>query len=157
MAVTPVVSGNTTQYFDKFNRPLGVSTWEVTLTVATDTTEYKVYSPSPFAGRVAKVEIDPGTAMDTSATLKGFEKNTGLAAATRDQFLNYTFPASEVELVIYPKRVTTLNTGVETTDTYDGTNVIKDFEPYIVNGVLELDLESAVAGDAVTVRVYVER
>ena len=85
--------------------------WDVTLTVATAATSATATSDRIYSGIVRKIEVDPGAAMATSATLKGYEAGTPLATGTRDHFLNYTFPESEVELVIYPKVLTTLNTG----------------------------------------------
>ena len=123
--------------------------WDVTLTVATAATTATATSDLALHGRVVKVELDPGAAMATSATLKGYEANTPLATGTRDHFLNYTFPASEVELVIYPLfESSTLNTGAALTT--------KQSQPYIVCDALTIDLAAAVAADSVRVRVYVE-
>jgi hypothetical protein len=133
-----------------------VKVWDVTLTVATGATSATETSEDAFVGEVVKIEIDPGAAMATSATLKAYEANTPLATGTRDHFLDFTFPASEVERVIYPRVLTMLNTGDETTDTYDGTRVIKTFAPYYVCDQLKIDLASAVAADATRVRIYVK-
>jgi hypothetical protein len=126
-----------------------------TLTVAASATSATFTSTSRFRGTIEKIEIDPGAAMTTSATLKGYEANTPLATGTRDHFLNYTFPASEVELVFYPVKPVTLNTGVAETGTYDGTHAIVDYTKYVVDDYLKIDLASATAGDATTVRIYV--
>ena len=123
--------------------------WDVTLTVATAATSATATSDDALHGKVVKVELDPGAAMATSATLKGYEANTALATGTRDHFLNYTFPGSEVELVIYPLfDSSTLNTGAALST--------KSSQPYIVCDALTLDLAAAVAADSVRVRVYVE-
>ena len=137
-----------TQAFDSFKRPLSVTIWEETLTVATGATTATASSPSVLAGKIAKVELDPGSAMATSATLKGYEKNTPLATGTRDHFLNYIFPESEVELVIYPMVAAKENDGTAADPTQS--------RCYTVCDNLRLDLASAVAGDSVTVRIYVE-
>ena len=128
---------------------------DATLTVGAAVTSATFTSTSKFRGTVEKIEIDPGAAMTTSATLKGYEANTPLATATRDHFLNYTFPASEVELVWYPVKPIALNTGVAETATYDGTHAIVDYTKYVVNDYLTIDLASATAGDSVRVRIYV--
>ena len=130
--------------------------WDVTLTVATAATSATATSDRIYSGIVRKIEVDPGAAMATSATLKGYEAGTPLATGTRDHFLNYTLPESEVELVIYPKVLTTLNTGAETAATYDGTEVVKTFADYVVCDYLTLDLASAAPADSVRVRIYVE-
>lgn len=134
---------------DTIKRNGNVSVWDVTLTVATAATSATATSDLAFHGRVVKVEIDPGAAMATSATLKGYEANTPLATGTRDHFLSYTFPGSEVELVIYPLfDSSTLNTGAALST--------KASQSYIVCDTLTIDLAAAVAADSVRVRVYVE-
>lgn len=125
-----------------------IKVWDVTLTVAAGATEASATSQDYFCGKVLKVELDPGD-MATSATLKGYEANTPLATSTRDHFINYTFPASQVELVIYPLfESSTLNTG--------GALTTKESQHYVVSDKLTLDLASATAADSVRVRVYVE-
>lgn len=126
-----------------------------TLTVAATATTATFTSTSKFRGTVEKIEIDPGAAMATSATLKGYEANTPLDTTTRDHFLDFTFPASEVNRVFYPMKTTTLNTGVAETATYDGTHALVFQTKYVVDDYLRIDLAAAVAGDSVTVRIYV--
>ena len=126
----------------------GVKVWDVTLTVATGATSATATSTDYFSGYIRKIEIDPGAAMATSATLKGYEANTPLATGTRDHFLSYTFPASEVELVMYPLvESSVLNTG--------GALTTKESQAYCVCDQLKIDLELATAGDSTRVRVYV--
>lgn len=135
-----------TQFVHKFGSG-EVKVWDVTLTVAAGATSATATSPDAFAGHIVKVEIDPGD-MATSATLKGYEANTPLATGTRDHFISYTFPASQVELVVYPLfESSTANTGSALTS--------KLSQHYIVCDQLKLDLESAAAADSVRVRVYV--
>lgn len=121
--------------------------FDTTLTVAAAATSATVTSNEVFCGQVVRVEIDPGAAMTTSATLKGYEANTALATGTREHFINYTFPASEVELVIRPlAAAVAVGGGALTT----ATSV-----PIYVSDQLTIDLESATAADATRVRVYV--
>lgn len=123
--------------------------WDVTLTVAAAATTATATSKDYFAGTVRKIEIDPGSAMATSATLKAYEANTPLATGTRDHFLALTFPASEVEQVIYPRVDAALkNDGTALTTTVS--------DAYVVCDQLRVDLASAAAADSVRVRVYVE-
>lgn len=129
---------------------------KISLTVAALGTTATGCTVKRFSGRVVKIEIDPGAAMASNATLKVYQEDTPLATTTRDHYLDYTIPASEVELVFYPLVLTTLNTGAETTATYDGTRVVKTFVPRVVNGAIRADLASAVAGDAIAVTVFVE-
>jgi len=149
------MASNDTPTMMGFGGQYPVRVCELTLTVPTAGNSATATSTSKFRGAIENIEIDPGSAMSTSATLKGYEAHTALATGTRDHFLNYTFPESEVELVFYPMVLTTLNTGAETTATYDGTRVIKTFTKYVVNDNLRVDLASATAGDSVTVRIYV--
>lgn len=125
-----------------------IKIWDVTLTVAAAGNSATATSPERFAGTIRKVCLDPGAAMATSATLKGYETNTPLATGTRDHFIDYVFPASEVELVIYPTAAGTLNTGAAPTPTISLAPVVCDY--------LTLDLASAAAADSTRVRVYVE-
>ena len=127
-----------------------VAVWDTTLTVAAGATTATATSPLGMGGQIRKVELDPGAAMATSATIKGYETNTPLATGTRDHFLSYAFPASEVELVIYPLfESSTLNTGAALTT--------KQSQAYTVCDTLTLDLAAAVAADSVRVRVYVQQ
>ena len=127
--------------------PTGIQVWDVTLTVAAGATTATATSDDVLAGRVVKVELDPGT-LAGNFTIKGYEANTPLATGTRDHFLNYTV-ATAVELVIYPMfESSTLNTGAALTT--------KASQSYIVCDKLKLDLAVAVAGDSLRVRVYVE-
>lgn len=129
---------------------------KLSLTVATAATTATATTKGIYRGQIAKIEIDPGDQMEENATLKVYQSDTPLATGTRDHYLNYTFPASKVELVVYPMNLTTLNTAAETTATYDGTRVVKTFKPYHVNGYITADLAAAVAGDAVNVWIFVE-
>lgn len=129
---------------------------KLSLTVPAEGTSVSATTKGIFSGRVVKVEIDPGAAMATNATLKVYQADTPLATGTRDHYLNYIFPASQVELVVYPTVLTTLNTAAETTATYDGTRVVKTFVQPVVNGPITADLASAVAADATAVWVFVE-
>lgn len=129
--------------------------WDVTLTVATAATSATATSDSAFYGKIAKIEIDPGAAMATSATLKGYEANTPLATGTRDHFLNYTFPESQVELVMYPRVAAVINTG--TAAYYNDESDEEVMTQYVVCDALTVDLASAVAADSVRVRIYVEK
>ena len=125
-----------------------IKVWDVTLTVAAGAETATATSVAAFSGFIRKVELDPGD-MATSATLKGYEASTPLATGTRDHFLNYTFPESQVELVIYPLfESSSLNTGSALTT--------KQSQAYIVCDKLRLDLAAAAAADSVRVRVYVE-
>ena len=141
------MASNDTPSFQSFGGQYPVRVCEATLTVASGTTA-TFTSSSKFRGTIEKIEIDPGAAMSTSATLKGYEANTDLATGTRDHFLNYTFPASEVELVIYPLVATTTNDGSTATSPLN-------YSKYVVNDNLKVDLAAATVADAVTVRIYV--
>lgn len=125
-----------------------IKVWDVTLTVAAEATTATATSDGHFNGYIRKIEIDPGAAMATSATLKMYEANTPLATGTRDHFLNYTFPASEVEFVIYPHVAGKENDATAADPTVS--------VPYVVCDQLRADLASAVAADSVRIRVYVE-
>ena len=125
-----------------------IKVWDVTLTVAAGAETATATSDDAFSGFIRKVELDPGD-MATSATLKGYEAATPLATGTRDHFLNYTFPASQVELVIYPLfESSSLNTGSALTTKFS--------QPYVICDQIRVDLASAAAADSVRVRVYVE-
>ena len=125
-----------------------IKVWDVTLTVATGAETATGTSDDAFSGFIRKIELDPGD-MATSATLKGYEAATPLATGTRDHFLSYTFPETQVELVVYPLfESSTLNTGAALTT--------KQSQAYVVCDKLTLDLASATAADSVRVRVYVE-
>ena len=126
-------------------RPVDV--WDVTLTVAAAATTATATSQFKYKGYIEKIELDPGD-MATSATLKGYEANTPLATETREHFCDYTFPASQVELVFHPRvNVATQNTGANLT--------VPVSEKYAVCDYLKLDLASAAAADSVRVRVYI--
>jgi hypothetical protein len=119
----------------KFKASLVVPTALTTITVTT-----------PFiSGKIKKVHIKPGD-MATSATLKGFDADSG--QVTPEYFLDFTFPASQVERIIYPALATLLNTGeaAVTARTVD----------YVVCGRISLVLASAVAADSTDVTIYVE-
>jgi hypothetical protein len=139
------MASNDTPVNSSFGGQYPVRVCDATLTVAAAATSATFTSASKFRGTVEKVEIDPGAAMATSATLKGYEANSPLTAP--DYFLNFTFPASEVERVIYPAVATLLNTGEAA--------VTARTVPYVVNDYLRIDLGSAAAADSVRVRVYV--
>jgi hypothetical protein len=124
-----------------------VRTCKLSLTAAPAATSATATSSTKFRGTVEKIELDPGAAMATSATLKGYGANTALATGTRDHFLNYTFPASEVELVFYPMTPATSSTGGALTTATSTKFVIDDY--------ITVDLASCVAGDSVDVYVYV--
>jgi hypothetical protein len=124
---------------------------KVSLTVAAAATSATATTTSRVRGTIEKIVLDPGGAMATSATLKGYEKDTPLATGTRDHFLDYTFPASEVELVFYPMKPVTTNAAAATT--YDGTRLI--YTKYVVDDYLTIDLGSAAAADSVVVYIYV--
>ena len=123
----------------------------MTLTVPTAATSVSVTSSTKFRGKIQKIELDPGAAMATSATLKGYQADTTLLTATRDHFLNYTFPASEVELVFYPLKPATTNAGVAV----EYASSYPVYVPYVVDGHLTVDLAAAVAGDSVIVKIFV--
>lgn len=122
---------------------------KVTLTVPTAATSVSATTTKVFSGRLVKVEIDPGAAMSTSATLKAYQATTALATSTRDHYLNYTFPASEVELVVYPLVATT------TSDGSTATNPLH-YVQHAVDGPITCDLASATAADACVVEFFVE-
>jgi hypothetical protein len=119
---------------------------EATLTVAAAATTATFTSTSKFRGTIEKIEIDPGAAMATSATLKIYEANSPLAVP--DYFLNLTFPASEVERIIYPRVDAALkNDGTALTTTVS--------EKYVCCDNIKVDLASAAAADSVKVRIYI--
>lgn len=124
-----------------------IKVFDTTLTVATAATSATVTSTEFYSGRVIKVIVHPGSAMATSATLKAYEANTPLT--TPDYFLNLTFPASEVERIIYPV--------VDATLKNDGTAVTtaRSTDYYICDQI-KIDLASATAADSVQVQVYVD-
>jgi hypothetical protein len=135
-----------TQNVIKFGKGNG-KVWDVTLTVGTAATTATCTSTDYFAGRVVKVELDPGT-LAGNFTIKGYEANTPLATGTRDHFLDYTV-ATAVELVMYPvKDATVKNTGAAVTTARS--------TEFIVCDRLRLDLAAAVAADVLRVRVYIE-
>jgi hypothetical protein len=120
---------------------------KVSLTVAAAATSATATTTSRVRGTIEKIELDPGD-MATSATLKIYEADTVLATGTRDHFLSYTFPASQVELVVYPLKATTTNDGSTATNPL---NYVK----YVVDGKITVDLGSAAAADSVDVYIYV--
>jgi hypothetical protein len=124
-----------------------IAVWDVTLTVPTALTTISATSDMAFGGEIVKIEIDPGAAMATSATLVAYDADTGMTAP--ESFLSLTFPASEVERTIYPALVTLLNTGEAA--------VTARTVPYIICGRITATLASAVAADSTRVRVYVKR
>ena len=146
------MASNETPVLSMFGGQYPVRRCKLSLAITASTSTYAV-SPSRYRGTVEKIELDPGAAMSTSATLKGYAVETALtgtstlAAGTRDQFLNYTFPASEVELVFYPMTPATSNTG--------GALTTAASTKYIVDGYLRVDLEAGTVGDAVDVYIYV--
>ncbi len=121
--------------------------WDVTLTVDAEETTASAVSPDYFAGRVIKVELDPGT-VKANATLKGYEANTPLATDKRDHFLNYT-SASYAELAFYP--VIDGSKGIGGADP-----TTKLSQPPVVCDQLRLDLAGADPANSIRVRVYVE-
>jgi len=139
-----------TSYNSSFGGQYPVRVCEATLTVAAAGTSATFTSSSKFRGTIEKIELDPGTVTE-NATIKGYEANTDLATGTRDHFLNYTVPASEVELVFYPVKPLTTNAGVAVSyaDGYPA------YGKYVVNDQLRIDLASATAADSVTIRIYV--
>lgn len=133
---------------------------KLSIIVAAEATTGTATSTKQFNGRVVKIEIDPGD-MATSATLKAYCEKTALATGTRDHCLNYTFPESQAELVIYPMKACTDNTGAaiyayQGIDTEDPDVNVPLYQPYVVDGAIKLDLASAAAADSVSVTFYVE-
>ena len=140
------MASNDTPVMSSFGGQYPMRVCEATLTVAALGTTATFTSASKFRGKIEKIELDPGD-MATSATIKGYEANTPLATGTRDHFLDYTFPASQVELVFYPHLAGTLNTGAAANPTIS--------RQYAVCDNLRIDLASAAAADSVKVRIYV--
>jgi hypothetical protein len=145
------MASNDTPTMATFGGQYPVRKCKLPLAITASTSTYAI-STSRYRGTIEKVELDPGAQMATSATLKGYqvETSTGtstLAAGTRDQFLNYTFPASEVELVFYPMVGATANTG--------GALTTATSTKYVIEGYIRVDLEAGAVGDSVDVYVYV--
>jgi hypothetical protein len=137
---TPVMSGFGGQY--------PVRKLKLSLTVAAAATTATATTTSRVRGTIEKIVLAPGAAMQTSATLKGYEANTPLATGTRDHFLNYTFPASEVELVFYPCKAMVLNDGSTATNPVT-------YSKHVVDDYLTVDLASSAAAETVDVYIYV--
>lgn len=128
-------------------------TYDVTLTVPTGETTVAASSDSKYRGTIEKIEIIPGAAMATSATLKGYEAGSPLTAP--DYFLDFTFPESQVEAVLYPLKPCVNAGGNNTTVVVSYATGFPICTKFVVNDKLKLVLASAVAGDSVRVRVYV--
>lgn len=144
---------SSTVHNSSFGGQYPVWVYEDTLTVATDETTATATSRQTFKGTIEKVEIIPGAAMATSATLKAYEANTGMT--TPDYFLDYTFPESEAQVTIYPLRPCTNVGGSNTTVVVSYADGYPVCTKFVVCDQLKYELASAAAGDSVTVRTYV--
>lgn len=140
-----------------FNASFGgaypVRVCEGTITVATDETTGSFTSSTKFRGTIEKVEIIPGAAMATSATLKAYEANTDMT--TPDYFLNYTFPESEAQVTFYPLKPCVNVSGNNTTVVASYADGYPICTKFVVCDNLKVDLAGAIAGNSVTVRIYV--
>lgn len=144
---------SSTVHNSSFGGQYPVWVYEDTLTVATDETTATATSRQTFKGTIEKVEIIPGAAMATSATLKAYEANTDMD--TPDYFLDYTFPESEAQVTIYPLRPCTNVGGSNTTVVVSYADGYPVCTKFVVCDQLKYELASAAAGNSVTVRTYV--
>lgn len=103
-------------------------------------------------GTVEKVEIKSATCR-SGATIQIYEASSSLT--TKDMPVNYTTGGTSLDVHYYPRKLTVLNTGSETTDTYDGTRVVKNYEKYVVSSTLTCAVASANADDDFEVRLFV--
>lgn len=147
------MASNDTPAVATFGGQYPVRVCDATLTVATGATTATFTSSTKFRGTIEKIEIVPGAAMATSATLKGYEANTPLT--TPDYFLDFTFPESEAEATLYPLKPCVNANGNNTTVVASYADGYPICTKFVVNDYLKLVLASAVAADSVRVRVYV--
>ena len=99
------------------------------------------------AGEVVGIEINVVNQVKDTATIKVYEKDTTLAAATRKLILNLT-ASSLADIYLRPLVAGVSNTGGALTTAVS--------VPYYVSGILEAALAGANEGDEVDIYVYVK-